>query len=112
MTASSTQHAASGPKSSESVTAGLDRSHGRVHWSDLQAHAERGVLFLFGGTETLVAVATAVAQDSADQVRAWQRAGELRQPTPEELGNWQKQPRKLFESVVVQPFVLTRELPE
>lgn len=87
----------------------LRKSHGPVHWSDLKAHAERHSLVLFNGDEGLVEVATALALDAVEQVKAWQVAGVLRLPTADELQQWSTQPDKAFESIVVQPFVLARQ---
>lgn len=87
----------------------LRKSHGSVQWTDLQAHAVRLGLILFEGDDELIEVATALAEDSVDRVVAWQQSGVLRHPTAEELERWRHQPSKIFESIVVQPFVLARE---
>lgn len=100
----------SGPTAQDPVVAQLEKSHGPVCWSDLQAHADRNSLFLFEGDDALLQVAIALARNSVDEVRTWQQSGALRRPTLAELEKWQAKPATAFDSIVVQPFVLVREL--
>ena len=104
--------AASAGVSQPSLAEQLRGTHGRVFWRDLRAHAERNSLFLFSGDEALVRVAEALARDSVGEVSAWAASGALRRPTRQELALWRDRLDTPFESIVVQPFVLARALPE
>ena len=81
-----------------------------VGYRDLRQHAGRGALFLVRGTLPLVEAAIAIAQDDQESVKAWLSLQQLLRPTEGELERWELELDKRFEYVIVQPFVLAREL--
>jgi hypothetical protein len=81
---------------------------GEVFWSDLRAHAARDAVIVVAPELDLLDAGEAVATDDAARVGAWIEAEKLRKPSPEELARWPSEPLAVFESLVVQPFVLVR----
>ncbi|MDD9942705.1 MAG: DUF2288 family protein [Myxococcales bacterium] len=81
-----------------------------VGYRDLRQHAGRGALFLVRGALPLVEAAVSIAQDDQESVKAWLSLQQLLRPSEEELSRWELELDKRFEYVIVQPFVLAREL--
>jgi hypothetical protein len=81
---------------------------GDVFWSDLRAHAARDALIVVADDLDMLDVGVAVASDDAPQVEAWIRNQKLRKPSTDDLARWPADPAAMFESLVVQPFVLIR----
>ncbi|MGD8862992.1 MAG: DUF2288 domain-containing protein [Myxococcales bacterium] len=82
----------------------------QVGWRDLRQHAGRGALFLVGAGLSLLEATLAIARDDKAAVEAWLRDGSLSRPTPQQLADWESEPDKPFESLIVQPFVIAREV--
>ncbi len=94
-----------GPKLREA----LQRSLGRVQWSDLRAHSDRMALFLVVDVD-LIEVAVAVAEDDALAVQTWIDDRNLVRPSRGQLSKWADDLEKPFNTVVVQPYVLAVEV--
>lgn len=88
----------------------LSEELARVGWRDLRPHAGRGVLFLWTGDASLVEVAIAVARDDRVEVEGWLESGQLSRPTERQLSDWEAALERPFEYLIVQPFVLARDL--
>ena len=88
----------------------LESTLGPAEWSILRPHSQRGALFVVSPTLDLMTVARAVAGDDTARVSAWLASGKLTRPTPEQLTSWDSTPSRTFESIVVAPYVLMREL--
>jgi hypothetical protein len=85
-------------------------SLGQAPWSLIEPHAQRDVVIVVSPRLSLAEVAEAVAQDDQARVAAWIRAGEVGKPSAPQLQAWRSEPARLFNSVVVQPYVLVQEL--
>jgi hypothetical protein len=81
---------------------------GDVFWSDLRAHAARDAIIVVADHLDIVDVGVAIATDDARRVEAWIQSRDLRKPSAEDLARWPADPAAVFESLVVQPFVLIR----
>jgi len=88
----------------------LEKSRGPVTFADLRAHVARGAVIVVAQSLDLLVVGEAVAKDDKAQVAAWIEAGLLGKPTLETLARWEKKRGDVGESLVVQPFVLLKEL--
>ena len=88
----------------------LERTMGRVLYSDLRAHLVRGALFLVSPAASLLDCAIAVASDDVTKVQAMLTDGTLRRPTEAESEAWNADLEHPFESIVVQPYVLAKDL--
>lgn len=82
---------------------------GPVIYSDLQAHLDRGAVFLVRPDLDLLSCALALATDDAEKVRIWLSEGGLRRPTEEERTRWSALAEPRFVAVPVQPYVLVQE---
>lgn len=81
---------------------------GDVFWSDLSAHAARDAIIVVADHLDLVEAGVAVASDDTEAVGAWIAAQSIRKPSAAELARWSADPAAIFESLIVQPFVLVR----
>lgn len=77
-----------------------------VEWEVLRLHAERDRLFFVDAELPLVEVGCALALDDSAQLAAWIEAGRLRRPSAEEMG---MDPTRIFQFLIVQPFVLVHD---
>jgi hypothetical protein len=81
-----------------------------VEWSDLIPHAHREALILVSNSLDLVEVATAIAGDNVELVQNWIGGKLIEKPTQEQLSDWNSQPNNLFNTLIVQPFVLIQTI--
>ncbi len=80
-------------------------------WDALRPHHERGALFLVDADLDPIAVAHAIARDSADEVRGLIESGRLRRPAPDEVARWNQAPMAhQFRFGIVQPYVVARRI--
>lgn len=93
----------------ESLRENLERIMGPVAHSDLAAHIARDAVFIVSGAVSLIDCAVAIAMDDVDRVKPWIDSGALRKPTQSERDAW---PAGVWNSVVVQPFVLVQRAPD
>lgn len=82
---------------------------GPVIYSDLQAHLDRGAVFVVRPDLDLLACALALATDDAEKVRTWLSEGGLRRPSEDERARWSTRAEARFLAVPVQPYVLVQE---
>lgn len=83
-----------------------------VEWHWLRKHHERDALWTVVQEIDLNAVAEALAQDDAARVRQWLEDGQLAKPSETQLTTWNSDPTRKLRMAIVQPFVLTQEIPE
>lgn len=86
----------------------LEASLGDVFWSDLRAHAARDAIIVIAPGLDIIDVGVAVATDDSARVKRWIDAAQITKPTAADLALWAADPGAVFESLVVQPFVLVR----
>ena len=79
----------------------------RASWSDLEAHVERGALFVVAPDLDLVEVGVAVVSDDAAAVEGWVNSEALRRPLPAEIEAW-KTGEWGFGTLIAQHFVLVQ----
>jgi hypothetical protein len=81
-----------------------------IAWSDLKPHAQRDAIILVNEKLDLIKVGEAIASDDTLLVQHWISEQLIRKPLVEELGNWNSHPEKQFTTIIVQPFVLIKEV--
>lgn len=86
----------------------LAASIGEVFWRDLSAHAARDALIIVADELDMLDVGVALASDDAAKVERWIEDRALRKPSAADLARWSAEPAAMFESLIVQPFVLVR----
>jgi hypothetical protein len=80
-------------------------------WQVLRPHLERDALIIVQPQLDLAAAAQAVAADDAAAVRLWIDQGGLGKPAVVQVEAWDAEPLKIFQFVIVQPYVLIQESP-
>ena len=79
-----------------------------ITWQELQPFFARGALLLVDGTQDLIAVAQAVAQNDQEKVAAWLAAGILSKADDSRAEDLLTRDPELW-AVVVAPWVLAQE---
>jgi hypothetical protein len=77
-----------------------------VEWEGISPHLERDGVIIVDDALDLVEVATCVSEDDSKRVGEWIAVGKLVKPTKEQTEEWDKEPKKLFSTLIVKPFVL------
>lgn len=93
----------------EELTAHFNAQTARLAWPELARHFARGVVVKVVPGMDLVAVAVAMAQDRADEIDAWTRAGLVQRASDDDARDWHAQ-ESVFWAVVVAPWVLVQEI--
>ncbi|MCM0589546.1 MAG: DUF2288 domain-containing protein [Gloeotrichia echinulata IR180] len=88
------------------ITASLDESE----WEWLIPHVKRDAVILVTKGLNLVDVGVAIASDNIPEVQQWINAQLIAKPTPAQLGEWNENPTKRFDTLIVQPYVLVQEI--
>lgn len=87
----------------------LEKYTGEVDWTYLKNHFESGALLYVDPALDLTVVGKAIADDDADAVRAWKKAGDLVQPSAPHAAYWEETKAE-FLALVVSPFVLIQPI--
>jgi hypothetical protein len=80
-----------------------------VEWHWLKPHLERDALIVVSAGMELAATAGAIAADDTASVGAWIAEGRLTKPSAEQVEAWNAEPAKLFQMLILQPFVLVQD---
>ncbi|GFO58859.1 hypothetical protein GMST_11840 [Geomonas silvestris] len=81
-------------------------------WFSLRAHLERGGVILVDRMLDLTEVGVAVAGDEVKLLERWIAGGLVGKPSAEQVAGWDAQTMKVFNCLIVSPFVLVQEVPE
>lgn len=87
----------------------LEELVGLSEWSWLAEHADEGRLIIVSANLDLVSVGIALAEDNTTIVKQWLDDGWIHRPSADQIMYWTEQNSQGFESLIVQPFVLTKE---
>ena len=74
-------------------------------WDGLHAHFVRDKVFVVDGTEKLIDVAVAVAENDTSKVQQWIETKKVDRPDGFQVQEWRAK-KQVFLCVVVEPFVL------
>lgn len=88
----------------------LQEQLAEMQWSDLIPHAQRDALIVVNENLDLVEVGVAIANDNTQLVQNWISEQLIQKPSSQELSNWNNHPNKKFQTIIVQPFVVIREI--
>jgi len=86
------------------------RDLAEVTWRELKIHLQRDAIIIFSAEIDLIEAAVAVAGDDKNRVESWLAAGQLGKPTAQQLKDWEGETDKLFQMLIVQPFILIQEV--
>ncbi len=87
------------------LTENLDEAE----WEWLIPHVQRNALIVVDNQLNLVEVGCAIATDNITEVQRWIHEALIAKPSVEQLGEWNTNKQKLFQSLIVQPYVLIKE---
>jgi hypothetical protein len=89
-----------------SIQEQLQKDRADIEWEALIPHSQRdSVIFVEDGLD-VVEVGVAIAQDETAKVQAWIAEQLIHKPTAQQLSLWNQAPDRLFNAVIVQPYVL------
>ena len=88
----------------------LEKDVADIAWKDLQPHAKRDAVILINQELDLPEVAVAIAEDNTASVQKWIGSQSIAKPTAEQLTDWNQTPEKQFTALIVQPFVVVKEV--
>ncbi|MEW5855399.1 MAG: DUF2288 family protein [Myxococcota bacterium] len=77
-------------------------------WRDLAPHAQRNAVFVVTG-DVLLDVGEAVALNRTADVEKFLAGGQIARPSAEQMEGWALHPGKVFQCLIVQPYVFIRE---
>ncbi|HLO89340.1 MAG TPA: DUF2288 domain-containing protein [Nostocaceae cyanobacterium] len=80
-----------------------------AEWEWLIPHAQRDALILVSDDLNLVDVGEAIASDNTTSVQQWIDEQLLTKPSAVQLGKWNTDPSKRFNTLIIQPYVLVQE---
>ncbi|WP_019504075.1 DUF2288 domain-containing protein [Pleurocapsa sp. PCC 7319] len=81
-----------------------------ISWQDLLPHAKRDAIIVVKEELDLSEVGMAIAEDNTVSVKTWITKQSISKPTADQLANWNKEPQKQFTTLIVQPFVIVKEV--
>jgi len=82
-----------------------------TNWEWLKPHAQRDALIIVSPSLDIIEVGVAIANDQTESVQQWIQNEQLQKPSANQLSLWNAHPRKAFNTLIVQPYVLVQELP-
>ncbi|MEM7725239.1 MAG: DUF2288 domain-containing protein [Cyanobacteria bacterium P01_A01_bin.45] len=87
------------------LTQNLDESE----WEWLIPHAKRDMIIVVTQELNLLDVGEAIATDKASFVQVWIDEALITKPSTQQIGEWNSQPSKRFNALIVEPYVLIQE---
>ncbi|MGL4502770.1 MAG: DUF2288 domain-containing protein [Planktothrix sp.] len=94
----------------ESLRSQLTENLDEAEWDWLTPHLEREIVIIVESQLDLLTVGEAIAQDDSVSVQHWISESLIHKPSPEQISQWNDQPKKRFQALIVEPFVLIQEL--
>lgn len=88
----------------------LAESLDEAEWDWLKPHVQRDVVVVVDRELDLLDVGVALARDDALSVQQWISKQQLQKPSLEQLADWNADQTKRFQALIVQPYVLVKEL--
>jgi hypothetical protein len=91
------------------LKAELAQSLDEAEWEWLIPHVQRDVVVVVGMELDLLDVGVAIASDATSLVAEWIDGELLTKPSLAQLGEWNSNRSKRFNTLIVQPYVLIQE---
>ena len=88
----------------------LNKDIADISWQELLPHARRDAVIIVKSELDLSEVAVAIAQDNTSSVQNWIASQSVAKPTADQLSQWNDNPQKQFTALIVQPFVVVKEV--
>jgi hypothetical protein len=81
-----------------------------AQWEWLIPHVKRDSVLIITKELNLVDVGIAIASDNLRSVQHWISEQLIQKPSETQLSDWNSDPQKRFNTLIVQPYVLIQEL--
>jgi len=91
------------------LRAELTETLDEAEWEWLIPHVQRDAVIVVAGGLDLVDVGIAIASDNISEVQNWIDEALITKPSPAQMGEWNLQRTKRFDTLIVQPYVLVQE---
>ncbi|MBW4560572.1 MAG: DUF2288 domain-containing protein [Mojavia pulchra JT2-VF2] len=92
------------------LRADLTENVDEAEWEWLIPHVKRDAVIVVTAGLSLLDVGIAIASDNIPEVQVWIDEQLITKPTTEQLGEWNANPTKRFQTLIVQPYVLVQEI--
>ncbi|BAY61561.1 hypothetical protein NIES22_16280 [Calothrix brevissima NIES-22] len=92
------------------LRADLTENLDEAEWEWLIPHVKRDAVILVAQGLDLLDVGVAIAGDNIPQVQIWIDEQLITKPSKEQLGEWNSNPQKRFQTLIVQPYVIVQEM--
>ncbi len=94
----------------QDLRAELAENLDEAEWDWLIPHVQRDAVVVVASGLDLLEVGVALASDNVATVQHWISEQLLHKPFAEQLVEWNTDPTKRFQALIVQPYVLVQEL--
>ncbi len=91
------------------IRAELTENIDEAEWDWLIPHVQRDAVIVVSSQINLVDVGVAIASDNIPEVQTWIDEALLAKPSNEQMGQWNANRTKRFNTLIVQPYVLVQE---
>ena len=92
------------------LKAELAKDLDQAEWEWLIPHVKRDSVLIIAKELNLVDVGIAIASDNLRSVQHWISEQLIQKPSETQLSDWNSDPQKRFNTLIVQPYVLIQEL--
>ncbi|MBD2385426.1 DUF2288 domain-containing protein [Cylindrospermum sp. FACHB-282] len=92
------------------LRAELTENLDEAEWEWLIPHVQRDAVILVALELDLLDVGVAIASDNIPSVQQWIEQQLISKPTVDQVGEWNCNRTKRFTTLIVQPYVLVKEL--
>ena len=92
------------------LKAELAKDLDQAEWEWLIPHVKRDSVLIIAKELNLVDVGIAIASDNLQSVQHWISEQLIQKPSETQLSDWNSAPKKRFNTLIVQPYVLIQEL--
>ena len=82
----------------------------QAEWEWLIPHVKRDSVLIIAKELNVVDVGIAIASDNLRSVQHWISEQLIQKPSETQLSDWNSDPQKRFNTLIVQPYVLIQEL--
>ena len=88
------------------LTENLDEAE----WDWLIPHVQRDAVIVVAEDLDLLDVGVAIASDQVSSVQQWIDQQLMAKPSDTQMGNWNSDRTKRFQTLIIQPYVLVQEM--
>ncbi|MEC4819233.1 MAG: DUF2288 domain-containing protein [Scytonema sp. PMC 1069.18] len=93
----------------QDLRAELTENLDEAEWEWLIPHVQRDAVIVVSEGLDLLDVGLAIASDKVSEVQIWIDEALIAKPSVTQVGEWNTQRTKRFNTLIVQPFVLVQE---